>query len=396
MWCTRSRACVRIFPATLVMQKESPVRETKKRKLRLRFSLRFLLVFMAIVSFICYRYKQRTNFQYVANEIHKRGGAVFLRCQDPEIHSKHVIPSLGMQYYKVQVPDGLGGLKTQIRTQFVPHYYKAAVYVFDINEFIAIDSHSKFRMIDFLSGSHSDVNFGAISVPASSADKDMIRLLSRIKGLEEILLTTDYSFFEAERSEHLELIRVNFPKVSLYSRGLEWPDECPPSEIDERGFCPNCLAKYQIRRQLFEPNQPLDPQSRRSTVKCRRCGYEHSFQSDYQMWFDWKSQLERSIVRIRWSLTLSCLRNSMHIRFTLLLFVLLLAGCSPPAVQAQQPDENNVYQIVVTHLAQQMLYWGFNTLPRSVFLSILYLAPSSCRPTWMAARITRTLCGFRN
>jgi len=292
------------------MQKESPVRETKKRKLRLRFSLRFLLVFMAIVSFICYRYKQRTNFQYVANEIHKRGGAVFLRCQDPEIHSKHVIPSLGMQYYKVQVPDGLGGLKTQNRTQFVPHYYKAAVYAFDINEFIAIDSHSKFRMIDFLSGSHSDVNFGAISVPASSADKDMIRLLSRIKGLEEILLTTDYSFFEAERSEHLynqfdgeilaelsstsieevrqatELIRVNFPKVSLYSRGLEWPDECPPSEIDERGFCPNCLAKYQIRRQLFEPNQPLDPQSRRSTVKCRRCGYEHSFQSDYQMWFD--------------------------------------------------------------------------------------------------------------
>ena len=291
----------RRYPVKLVLQKKATMRQNKKRKLRLRFGLRFLLVFMAIVSFICYRYKQRTNFQYVANEVEKRGGAVFLRCQGPEIQSKYVVPSVIVQRYRVSLPDGSLG----INARTVPADYKAPVYAFNINEFITNDSHPNFRIIDFLSGSHSDVSFGAISIPASSADQDMIRLLSRIEGLEEILLTTDYSFFEAERSERrynqnqygeeilaelsstniaevrqaTELIRVNFPNVSLYSRGLEWPYECPsPWEIGKGSFCPKCLVKYQ-NWQLFEPNQPHGPQSLRSSVKCKKCDYEHSFQN---------------------------------------------------------------------------------------------------------------------
>ncbi len=271
------------------------MRQIKKRKLRLRFGLRFLLVFMAIVSFICYRYKQRTNFQYFANEIEKRGGAVFLRCQDPEIHNKYVVLSMDSGYYTVMLPDGSTKRKTHLAPIMSPG---PPVYAVNINEFSVNDNHSKFRIIDFLSGSHSDVNFGAISIPASSADQDMIRLLSRIGGLEKILIMAHCSFFRAERirkrdkerekfpfldvrfgwstnSRHnnqevehatitkealqaTELIRVNFPESTIYSRGLEGGGLLMGS-ID-KDFCPKCL--YRSRNGNF--------------ARCHRCGYGYS------------------------------------------------------------------------------------------------------------------------
>ena len=232
----------------------------KKQQWRIKFSLRFLLVLLTVVCFFVYRNDQRSKFQVVAQKIRERGGTIFYPWQDPTVRSHLLFFPTPTQAYTVQLPDGRRETKT--RTVPIKGQQRFAV---NINKFCLTDSEpSRFRIHDFLFGYHSDVNFTAISIPASALDQETIRLLSGIEDLDNILLEVDSGLLRAEaiaRRERadqqppnleqmradlrrvVQLVQEHLPEVSLNTHGLT-RDQKPgfyephPSDV----FCPKCLA----------------------------------------------------------------------------------------------------------------------------------------------------------
>jgi len=218
-----------------------------------------------------FRYAQRAKFQVAAEKIRERGGTIFYPLQDPTVSSHLVFPPMPTQEYLVQLPDGTTGTRT--RSVPIKGQYRFAV---KINKFSVKDGVlPRFRMFDFLCGYHSDVNFSAISIPATAVDKETMRLLSGIENLDKILLEVDVELLLAEaiaRRERADLqppnldemradlqrvvdsVQGHLPAVSLHSHGLSQNGYYDPQPNDM--FCPKCFGVVY-----------------RNWTRCGKCGY---------------------------------------------------------------------------------------------------------------------------
>lgn len=180
-----------------------------------------------------------------------------------------------LQTYIVRLPDG----STESRTVRVPFLKHHRCYAVNTNKFVGKNGTApEFRVVDFLCGYHSDVNFDAVSIPTAAVDQEMIRLLSGINDLDKILLSFECGYYTTEHyvrrgrpteySDQMdqmgaeilratELVEKNLPEVSLHNRGLSREQklilyDTRPDDI----FCAKCLGVMY-----------------RGWTKCDKCGY---------------------------------------------------------------------------------------------------------------------------
>jgi len=213
--------------------------------MRIKFSLRWLLILFTIVSlaaiFVGWRCNQRSKSQIAAQRIQDQGGEVLYRWQKPRTVKSPVIVfpivNIAEVPYTETLPDGSQVVRTRTE-MFGRNTPNTAL----IEEFrVGSVDPPGFRVASFLLGSHDDVAISALSIPAAAVEESTVSLLRDIHGLERVLLRVNrhyYAFESSKRAtaeqraqglerygEYLkratELIEKHLPKITLHRRGFE-------------------------------------------------------------------------------------------------------------------------------------------------------------------------------
>ena len=243
---------------------DSRLPQSRKKRWRIRFTLRTLFVLLtAATIFVGWRYNQRDQLQIPARKIQERGGTVFYRWQNSVICTVRprvprpdrlqeyavMLPdgSIAKRYrqvqlreYKVRLPDG----SIVTKTQATPLTHLDYLRSYERNHLVATRSDSPgFQLFDFLCGDHNDLEIGAVSLPYTAVDREMISLLSELPELETLVLeagpkfqkaavaryvarrsgdqpSEDIAEYLAELRHATELVQKHLPEVSLPEGGV--------------------------------------------------------------------------------------------------------------------------------------------------------------------------------
>ena len=209
--------------------------------MKFKFSLRsFLIFFTALVAIGCFRAKERSSLRMAAKKIIDLGGVVYFSWQNPSVAKIPVqVPNAYFQVpviYQEWLADGNTTTKTRMENAHRNVGY--TVLAEYIRPFVM--KSPKFNTISFLSGSHSDVDITAVSMPASSINDASIRLLTRIPRLKSVLVLSkqdyysvkhstrvtdeqrnkDLKQFSEDRQNAIRLLEANLPAVVVYKDGV--------------------------------------------------------------------------------------------------------------------------------------------------------------------------------
>jgi len=210
---------------------------TKGTCMKIRFSLRLLLVLLTIATiFFGIRLNQRRNLQHAAMQIEEHDGTVFFCWQSPyEVAVPVVVPNA---YYTVEVPyteTGADGQEVEkVRTESAG---RSTGYQMIVPQFRAKNSEPLgFSLTSFLLGTHSDVDVAVVSIAISAVDEKMTDLLGELGSLETVVLKLnsryysvkasnrstadqrkqDLQMLEQERQRVTKILEENLPNVYLH------------------------------------------------------------------------------------------------------------------------------------------------------------------------------------
>ena len=209
--------------------------------MKLRFSLRALLIVVtALAVIVGFRLNQRSALQIATKKIRAMDGTVFYSWQLPELVEIPIhVPNA---YWTVRVPytekRDDGTLITKTRTE-VAHQNRGHTIISESFR-PTMANPPGFQIASCLLGSHNDVAVTAVSIPASAVDKNTVKLLSRMRGLKQVLLLVDQEYFsvksstratQKKRNEDLKrlgknlqnakkLIELKLPDIMLFQNGI--------------------------------------------------------------------------------------------------------------------------------------------------------------------------------
>ena len=208
----------RRYPASSLFWVDFPLPQPKKQQWRIRFSLRFLFALITVTTlFFGWRYRQRTELQNIARKLQERDGTIFYYWQDPAVRTyTGLIPLPPIeQEYQVSLPDG----SLETRTRQVTDIGGDDFNVYGLCA--TCGDYTGSRATDFLLGNHTDVKIAAISMPAAAVDQDTLRLMSRIKSLDKLLLEVDTTIFKAGWVARRQIMRSRDSLVGQRSEDFD-------------------------------------------------------------------------------------------------------------------------------------------------------------------------------